>query len=118
MRDHQSSVPKQGKTPHVQSKIRGYDEIAPFLHEVNKIVAEECANHTSLEAIPWYPTWEKWNDKHLMSSPSINDIGKIICPELKYKERTIIQIVQRITKAITPVSKYIQVTHVSDTSVV
>ena len=100
-----------------QRKVRGYDEIAPFLHEVQKIVDEECAQHPPHE-LPWYPIWQQWSDKHLMLSPSINDIGKIICPELKYKERTIIQIVKRITTDITPVANYIQVTHVSDTSVV
>ena len=47
-------------------KIRGYDKIASFLHEVNNIVAEECANHTPLEALPWYPTWEQWNDQHFL----------------------------------------------------
>ena len=41
----------------ILGKIRGYDEIAPFLHKVNKIVAEECAKHTALDALPWYPTW-------------------------------------------------------------
>ena len=33
-------------------KIRGYDKIASFLHEVNKIFAEECAKYTILDALP------------------------------------------------------------------
>ena len=53
-----------------------------------------------------------------MRSPSIHEIGKIVFPELKYKERTIEQIVKRITTEIKSVFQYIQVTHVSDTSVV
>ena len=122
MKTNASIVHNQKVTPsHVNrptpGKIRGLDEIAPFLHEVNKIVAEECANK-SLEALPWYPIWERWNDKRLMRSPSINEIGKIICPDLSYNERTIQAIVKRITTDITPVTKYIQVSHVSDTSVI
>ena len=52
-----------------------------------------------------------------MRSPSINEIGKIICPDLKYNERTVEKIVKRIITDITPVSKYIHINHVSDTSV-
>ena len=44
---------------HTPGKIRGLDEIAPFLHKVNKIVADECAKHATLEALPWYSTWEQ-----------------------------------------------------------
>ena len=39
-------------------KKRGYDELKPFLHEVNKIVAEECVEHMNVNDIPWYATWE------------------------------------------------------------
>ena len=69
-------------------KIRGYDALKPFLHEVNKIVSKECARHESMEGLSWYKTWEKWNAKDLFTSTSINVIGKIVCPELKYNEQT------------------------------
>ena len=42
-----------------QGKIGGYDEVAPFLHEVHKIVAEEYAKHESPDQLPWYTTWER-----------------------------------------------------------
>ena len=95
-------------------KNRGYDELAPFLHEVNKIVAEECATHENLEDLPWYATYEKWNDQHLLRCTAINVIGKIVCPDLKYTERTIKQVITKIVFNITPVSQYIQVNHLSD----
>ena len=122
MTKNETTVKDPGGTPsrvnrNTPRKVRGYDEIAPFLHEVNKTVAEECANQTKVEALPWYSKWEQWNDKHLMRSPSINEIGKIICPDLKYNERTVEKIVERITTDITPVSNYIHIRHVSDTSV-
>ena len=98
-------------------KNRGYDELAPFLHEIDKIVAEECAEHTNLNELPWYATWEKWSDQHLMRKTTLNVIGQIVCPKLKYIERTVANVIKRIVLGITPVSKYIQVTHILDTSV-
>ena len=109
-------TPSQDKSK-TTGKNRGYDELAPFLHEVNKIVAEECATHDNLDDLPWYATWEKWNDQHLLRCTAINVIGKIICPDLKYTERTIKQVILKIVSEITPVSRYIQVNHISDTSV-
>ena len=105
--------------PHANptGKNRGYDELAPFLHEVNKIVAEECAIHANPGDLPWYAIWEKWNDLHLLRCTAINAIGKIVCPDLKYTERTIKQVISKIMSAIPPVSRYIQVNHLSDTSV-
>ena len=103
---------------HTTGRICGYDEIAPFPHEFNKIVAKECAKHSKLDVLPWYSTWEQWNDKYLLRSPSINNIGKIIFPELKYAEQTIQKIVQRIKSDILPVLQYMQENHVFDTSVV
>ena len=93
-------------------KIRGYDKIAPFLHKVNKIVADECVKQATYNTLSWYSTWESWNNKHLIQSPSINNIGKITCPELKYTERTIEQIVNIIITDITPIDQYIQMNHV------
>ena len=58
------------------------------------------------------------NDKHLMRSPSINEIGKIICPDLHYNKGTIKQIVKRITTDIASVTKYIQVGHILEISVI
>ena len=100
------------KAPKVQStlkkgtpstKNRGYDEIAPFLREVNKIIAEECAKHDTLADLPWYTIWEEWKTNGLFHKVSINSIGKIICPELKYMERTVRQIINRVIKDVTPV---------------
>ena len=105
------------ENPTTTGKNRGYDELAPFLHEINKIVAEECAIHTNLNEIPWYATWEKWIDQHLMRKTALNVIGQIVCPELKYIERTVENVIKRIVLDIPPVSKYIRITHISDTSV-
>ena len=46
------------RTP-IKPKIRGYDKLAPFLHEVNKIVAEDCAKQANLDDLPWYSIWEE-----------------------------------------------------------
>ena len=108
---------KHGKrTPSIK-KIRGYDAIKPFLHEVNKIVQEECAKHESFDELPWYSTWKRWDKKALFDSTTINVIGKIVCPELKYTERTIGKSTERIISDIPPVSSYIQINELSDTSV-
>ena len=105
------------ENPVTTGKNRGYDELAPFLHEISKIVAKECASHTNLDDLPWYATWEEWNDKHLMRKTALNVIGQIVCPELKYIERTVENVIKRIVLDITPVSKYIQVNNISDTPV-
>ena len=114
---HDQRVISSQENPATTGKNRGYDELAPFLHEVNKIVAEECALHTNFETLPWYATWEKWNDQHFMRFTAINNIGIIVCPELKYIERTVENVIKRIVSDITPVSRYIQINHISDTSV-
>ena len=100
-----------------QQKIREYNAIKPFLHEVNKIVKEECAKHKSVEDFPWYSIWKTWDKKDLFEFTTINVIGRIVCPELRYKERTIKNLAQRILSDITPVSSYIQVNELSDTSI-
>jgi len=114
------------KTPEVQTqrikgtpkkKNRGYDGIAPFLHEVNKIVAEECKKHGTLDDLPWYIVWKGWKDKHLFNKTALNYIGKIICPELKYTARKVKTIVERIILDITPVSSYIKIRAITDNSV-
>ena len=64
-------------------------------YKINKFVAQECAKHLTLDFLPWYSTWEQWNDKHLLRPPSINDLGKILCPELKYAEQTIQKMLNR-----------------------
>ena len=99
-------------------KNRGYDELAPFLHEVEKIVGEECGKHANFKDFPWYSTWERWNEQNIMTKTARNYIGRIVCPELKYKEQTIENVVNRIVSDITPVSRYIQISHISDTSVI
>ena len=106
-----------GKRKPSKHKIRGYDAIKPFLHEVNKIVKEECAKHESVADLPWYSVWKTWDDKELFESKTINVIGRILCPELTYKERTVKNLAQRIISDITPLSSYIQVNEISDTSV-
>ena len=99
------------ENPATTGKNRGYDELAPFLHEVNKIVAEECALHTNFEELPWYATWEKWNDKLFMTYTAINKIGAIVCPQFKYNERTVQNVIKTILSEITPVSRYIPVSY-------
>ena len=78
MTKKKSTVPKANvKSNHVKhtpskQKNRGYNAIKPFLHKVNKIVKEECAKHESVEDLPWYFTYEKWNKKELFESKTIN----------------------------------------------
>jgi len=98
-------------------KIRGYDALKPFLREVNKIVSEECSKHESVTGLSWFTQWSKWNEKSLFTVTSINTIGKIVCPELKYNERTVKQITNRIMSDITPLSAYLTISYCSDTSV-
>ena len=52
-----------------------------------------------------------------MRKTALNVIGQIVCPERKYIERTVENVIKRIVLDITPVSTYIQVNHISDTSV-
>ena len=98
-------------------KIRGYDALKPFLREVNKIVSEECSKHESVTGLSWFTQWSKWNEKSIFTVTSINTIGKIVCPELKYNERTVKQITNRIMSDITPLSAYLTISYCSDTSV-
>ena len=55
-------VPKTTAPGHnpINKRIRGYDEITPFLHEVDKIVIEERAKHVNHEntQLTLYNTWE------------------------------------------------------------
>ena len=90
-------------------KIKGYNAIKSFLHKVNKIVKKECAKYESGDMLSWYSKWKKWNKNELFESTSINKIGKIVCMELKYKERRVKSLAQKNIPDIAPVSLYIQV---------
>ena len=75
------------KTTHVNHTIsykrRGYYELVHFIHEVSKIVADECVNYANLDDLPWYSTWKKWMEKQLLRNKTINGIASVICLELK-----------------------------------
>ena len=105
-----------GKRILSQTNIREYNAIKPFLHEVNKIVQEEYSKHESVDELPWYKKWREWNNKELFESTAINVIGKIVFPELRYTERTVKKLTERILLDITPVSTYIQVNELLDIS--
>ena len=96
---------------------RGLDEIAPFLHHVQKIVSEECAKHETVETIPWYKTWESWMQQNLFNKTSMNYVTAIIVPELFYNQRTIKSVVKNCLDEIHPLRTYIDITHLSDKSV-
>ena len=96
---------------------RGLDEILPFLHQIQKIVTEECSKHKSAETIPWYKTWESWNQQNLLLKKSMNSVTSIIVPDLIYKERTIKAVVEKCIKEISPIAAYIEITHLTDKSV-
>ena len=68
-----------------------------------------------MEEIPWHTNWKKWDNREIFESTSINVIGQIVCPDLRYNERTVKKIAQRIISDITPVSSYIQVNKLLDT---
>ena len=107
------------KTPNKSTvpKIRGFNEITPFLHEVSKIVSEECSKHESPQDFDWYTTWTSWNVPSMFTKKSMNYIVQRICPEVKYPHRTIRTIVNKITTAISPILTYIEIVNLSDTSV-
>ena len=104
-------------TPKPSRQTRGLDEIAPFLHQVQKIVAEECAKHETVETIPWYKTWDSWMQQNLLNKTSMNSVTAIIVPELFYNQRTIKSVVEKYLDEIHPISTYIDITHLSDKSV-
>lgn len=65
-------------TPKLSRRTRGLDEISPFLHQIQKIVSDECSNHESVETIPWYKTWESWMQHNLLIKTSMNAVTSII----------------------------------------
>ena len=103
--------------PQPARRNRGLDEIAPFLHQVQKIVSEECAKHETVSTIPWYKTWESWMQQNLLNKTSMNSITAIIVPELFYNQRTIKTVVEKCLDEIHPIRTYIDITHLSDKSV-
>ena len=96
---------------------RGLDEIGPFLHQVQKIVTEECAKFDTVKTIPWYKTWESWMQQNLFNKTSMNSVTAIIVPELFYNQRTIKSVVEKCLDEIHPILTYIDITHLSDKSV-
>ena len=108
---------QQTKNPKFNRRTRELDEIAPFLHQVEKIVSEECAKHKTVANIPWYKTWESWMDQNLLLKTSMNSVPTIIVPDLFYNERTIKAIVERCIDEIHPITSYIDITHLTDKSV-
>ena len=114
--DH-TNDPVSTQNPKSSRRTRGLDEIAPFLHQVNKIVSEECAKHETVDHIPWYNTWDSWMQQNLLRKTSMNSITSIIVPDLFYNERTIKAIVERCIDEIHPITSYIDITHLTDKSV-
>ena len=95
-------------------RVRGLDEIKPFLKQVGKIVTEESQKWDSTDEMPWYNTWESWDTLGLLEKTSMNSITNIICPDLLFNDRTIKAVVTRCIGKIPPIKAYIQVTHLSD----
>ena len=65
-------------------RVRGLDEIKPFLKQIGKIVTEECQKYDTPNDLKWYTTWESWNTQELLEKTSMNSITNIICPDLFY----------------------------------
>ena len=112
-----ASVANWAHTPKPNKHTRGLDEIAPFLHQVEKIVTEECAKFETVHTIPWYKTWESWMNQNLLKKTSMNSVTTIIVPDLLYNQRTIKAVVERCLKEIHPINSYIDITHLTDKSV-
>ena len=104
----------QETVPPTKRSTRGLTQISPFLHHVDKIVMEEAAKHTTAETMPWYTIWLSWKSKDLFKKKSMNSITTVICPHLAYNQRTMRAVVQQCLDKITPISDYIDVTHLSD----
>ena len=107
------SSTKPRKPMSTKRRNRGLDEITPFLHQVDKIVTEEGAKHTSVDTMPWYTTWQNWKSMDLFKKTSMNSITTVIIPDVHYNQRTIKTVVERCVRDITP----IDITHISDKSV-
>ena len=69
---------KPRHTPRTSPRLRGLDEIKPFLRQVEKIVTEECPKHDKAQTFPWYKTWESWSSKKLLEMKSWNTLTDII----------------------------------------
>ena len=100
--------------PKPSRRTRGLDEIAPFLHQVQKIVAEECAKHETIKTISWYKTWESWMQQNVLNETSMNSVTAIIVPELFYNQQTIKSVVEKYLDEIHPISTYTDITRLSD----
>ena len=106
-----------GRNTKVTPRVRGLDEIKPFLKHVGKIVTEESQTYATTDDMPWYKTWESWINQDLLNAKSMNSISDIICPDLFYNQRTIKAVVNRCIEQIPPIETYIEITHLSDKSV-
>ena len=105
------------KIPKSTPRVRGLDEINPFLHQIGKIVSEEIQKHDETSRLKWFTTWESWISQDLLTAKSMNTITNIICPDLHYNQRTIKTVVTRCIERIPPIESYIDITHLTDKSV-
>ena len=96
---------------------RGLDEISPFLHQVQKIVSEECTKHETVETTPWYKTCESWMQWNLLLKISMNSVTVIIVPDSFYNQRTVKVVVEKCIDDIHPITTYIEITHLTNKSV-
>ena len=98
-------------------RVRGLDEIKPFLKQVGKIITIESQKYDTTDSLSWYKTWESWDKQDILTRTSMNSITNIICPDLFYNQRTIKAVVNRCLEKIPPIESYIDITHLSDKSV-
>lgn len=92
----------------LKKKHCGHDGFQSFLHEVNKIVAEECTKHGTLYDLPWCKSWEDWKAKQLFNNTALNYKGRIIRSELKYNGRNVKSIAKRGEEVIALVTSSIK----------
>ena len=107
----------QSSNSKMPPRVRGLDEIKPFLKQVGKIITEESQKYDTTDSLSWYKTWESWDKQDILTRTSMNSITNIICPDLFYNQRTIKAVVNRCLEKIPPIESYIDITHLSDKSV-
>ena len=112
-----SSPIKSGNTKPTKRCARVLNEINSFLHKVGKIITEEGSKHTTVDTMPWCTKWQIWKSKHLFKAKIMKTITVVICLYIHYNQWTVNAVVNIYFEEITPINKYINITHLSDTLV-
>ena len=77
MQQRKPESPTARRIPKSTPRVRGLDEITPFLRQIGKIVTEESQQHDSIDNMPWYNTWQSWIEMDLLTKTSMNSITNI-----------------------------------------